>query len=110
MTMTVKKHCIRLGASPAGKLLSGFTRVCINRMMHENYAVFIRILDFFKNRKKYAGEHKLPVVNWFNVAGIVVGAIVANTLQWGIAAINAMAIAAVCYFIGEIFSKNNKEA
>lgn len=70
----------------------------------------IVILDFFKNRKKYAGEHKLPVVNWFNVAGIVVGAIVANTLQWGIAAINAMAIAAVCYFIGEIFSKNNKEA
>lgn len=69
----------------------------------------IVILDFFKNRKKYAGEHKLSVVNWFNVAGIVVGAIVANTLQWGIAAINAMAIAAVCYFIGEIFSKNNKE-
>ena len=70
----------------------------------------IVILDFFKNRQKYDGERKLPVVNWFNVLGIVIGAVVANTLQWGIAAINAMVIAAVCYFVGQIFSKDNEEA
>ena len=70
----------------------------------------IVILDFFKNRQKYDGERKLPVVNWFNVLGIVIGAVIANTLQWGIAAINAMVIAAVCYFVGQIFSKDNEEA
>lgn len=70
----------------------------------------IVILDFFKNRGKYGAAHKPITVNWFNVAGILVGALVANTLNWGIAAVNAMVIAAACYAIGEMISKNKKEA
>ena len=65
----------------------------------------IVILDYFKNRKKYTGACQEISVNWFNIAGIVVGAIVANLLHWGIAAINAMAVAAVCFFLGELLNK-----
>ena len=45
-------------------------------------------------------------INWFNIAGIIVGAACANLLQWGIAAINAMVVAAVFFFIGEMLGKN----
>jgi cytosine permease len=58
----------------------------------------IVILDYFVNHKK---ERKEIAVNWFNIAGIVIGALVANLLNWGIAAVNAMVVAAVCFFIGQ---------
>lgn len=61
----------------------------------------IVILDFFKNRVKYNMEFNPKTVNWFNVFGIVIGAVCANMIHWGIAAVNAMAVAAVIYFIGE---------
>lgn len=64
------------------------------------------ILDFFKNRKKFAAGGKTSVVNWFNIAGIVLGAAVANTLHWGIAALNAMIVAAICFFVGELIRKD----
>ncbi len=63
----------------------------------------IVILDFFLNRNKYQNGNKATsAVNWFNVAGVVIGAVAANMIHWGIAAVNAMAVAAVCYFIGRI--------
>ncbi|MDD6880560.1 MAG: cytosine permease [Firmicutes bacterium] len=65
----------------------------------------IVILDYFKNREKFQEDFTLSV-NWFNVAGIIFGAVVANLLHWGIAAVNAMAVAAVFFFIGEIINKN----
>ena len=65
----------------------------------------IVILDYFKNREKFREEFTSSV-NWFNVAGIIFGASVANLLHWGIAAVNAMAVAAVFFFIGEIINKN----
>ena len=43
--------------------------------------------------------------NSFNIVGVIVGAIVANILPWGIAAVNAMVVASVCYFIGYIRKK-----
>ena len=64
------------------------------------------ILDFFKNRKKFAAGGETSVVNWFNIAGIVLGAAVANTLHWGIAALNAMIVAAICFFVGELLRKD----
>ena len=64
------------------------------------------ILDFFKNRKKFAAGGESSVVNWFNIAGIVLGAAVANTLHWGIAALNAMIVAAICFFVGELLRKD----
>lgn len=66
----------------------------------------IVMLDFFKNRKKFEDEEHAPVVNWFNVAGIILGAIAANLIHWGIAAINAMVIAAICFLIGELTHSN----
>ena len=38
---------------------------------------------------------------WFAVAGVILGAVVANLLSWGIASINGMAVATVCYVIGQ---------
>lgn len=66
----------------------------------------IVILDFLKNRKKFAAGGQTAAVNWFNIAGIVLGAAVANTLHWGIAALNAMIVAAICFFVGELLGKN----
>ena len=61
----------------------------------------IVILDYFKNRSKYEGKHTEAVVNWFNVLGIIAAAAVANFLHWGIAAVNAMVVSAIFFFIGE---------
>lgn len=61
----------------------------------------IVILDYFKNRSKYDGKHEETVVNWVNVFGIIAAAAVANFLHWGIAAVNAMVVSAIIFFIGE---------
>ena len=66
----------------------------------------IVILDYFKNRKKYEGTHNEAVVNWFNVIGVIAAALVANFLHWGIAAVNAMVVAAIFFFIGELTHQN----
>ena len=66
----------------------------------------ILILSYFCNRKKYLDD-KMPSVsvNWWAVAGVVLGAVVANLLKWGFPAINGMAVAAVCFLIGEKLCK-----
>lgn len=66
----------------------------------------IVILDYFKNRSKYEGKHTEAVVNWFNVLGIIAAAAVANFLHWGIAAVNAMVVSAIFFFIGELTGSN----
>ena len=66
----------------------------------------IVILDYFKNRKKYEGTHNEVIVNWFNVIGVIAAALVANFLHWGIAAVNAMVVAAIFFFIGELTHQN----
>ena len=62
----------------------------------------ILILHYFMNRKAYA-EDTLPEkkVDWWAVAGVVLGAVVANLVKWGFPAINGMAVAAVCFLIGQ---------
>lgn len=62
----------------------------------------IVILDYFMNPTKYTGEYHPVSVNWFHIAGILAGAVTANLLPWGIAALNAMAVAAACFFLGRI--------
>ena len=66
----------------------------------------ILILSYFLNRKAYL-EDTVPVktVNWFAVAGVVLGAVVANLVKWGFPAINGMAVAAVCYLCGKLVCK-----
>ena len=39
------------------------------------------------------------------MAGVVLGAVVANLVKWGVPAINGMAVAAVCFLIGEAVRK-----
>ena len=67
----------------------------------------ILVLSYFMNRKVYeAQEPKLPSVNWWAVIGVVLGAVVANVLHWGVASINGMVVAAVCYAAGEYRTAN----
>ena len=66
----------------------------------------ILILSYFLNRKAYLADTvEIKTVNWFAVAGVVLGAVVANLVHWGFPAINGMAVAAVCYFCGRAICK-----
>ena len=47
-------------------------------------------------------------VNWFAIAGVLIGAAVANLVPWGIASVNGMVIAAVCYLVGELVEWKKK--
>lgn len=66
----------------------------------------ILILSYFLNRKAYL-DGTVPVrkVNWWAVAGVVLGAVVANLVHWGIPSINGMVIATICYLCGHCFKK-----
>lgn len=67
----------------------------------------ILVISYFMNKKAYDTDtFKIVTVNWFAVVGVILGAIVANVVTWGIASINGMAVAAVCYVIGELVHKN----
>ena len=69
----------------------------------------ILIISYFLHRKEYlCGEFAIKTVNWFAVAGVVVGAVVANLVHWGIASINGMAVAALIYFAGEFVCGRRK--
>ncbi|MBR4788171.1 MAG: cytosine permease [Bacteroidales bacterium] len=67
----------------------------------------IIIISYFTNKKAYAADstEKIPEVNWFAVAGVVLGAVVANLVKWGFPAINGMAVATLCYLCGRIVNK-----
>lgn len=62
----------------------------------------ILILHYFLNRGK---DVKEKVVDWGAVTGVVAGAVVANLLHWGFASINGMAVAALCWGIGQFVAK-----
>ncbi|MBQ8061908.1 MAG: cytosine permease [Bacteroidales bacterium] len=66
----------------------------------------ILICSYFSHRKEYM-EDNVPKrrVNWAAVLGVVLGAVVANLVKWGIPSINGMAVAACCYFIGQALQK-----
>lgn len=60
----------------------------------------ILVMSFFMDREKYRDVEVTETVNWYAVAGVILGAVVANVVSWGIASINGMIVAAVCYLIG----------
>ena len=63
----------------------------------------ILVLSYFMNQREYEkdAEEENPVsVNWFAVGGVILGAVTANVLHWGIASINGMVVAALCFIIG----------
>ena len=66
----------------------------------------ILVLHYFMNRKAYLEDSvKEKKVDWFAIAGVVLGAIVANLVKWGFPAINGMAVAAICFLIGQKVQK-----
>jgi len=62
----------------------------------------ILILHYFTHKGK---EVKETVVDWGAVIGVVAGAVVANLVHWGFASINGMAVAALCWGIGQLIRK-----
>lgn len=66
----------------------------------------ILICSYFTHRKAYL-EDSIPKcqVNWAAVIGVVLGAVVANLVKWGIPSINGMAVAAVCYLAGQAIDR-----
>ena len=69
------------------------------------------MLSYFINKKEYDSDKvEIKTVNWFAVIGVIAGAVVANLVSWGIASINGMAVAAVCYVAGPVVCKNREEA
>ena len=66
----------------------------------------ILVLAYFMNKEDFETDQpKLKTIDWFAGAGVILGAIVANLLHWGIASINGMAVAAVCYCVGQAVNK-----
>ncbi len=58
------------------------------------------ILDYFLHPEKYAEDYEVKeTVNYGSCLGVVAGALVGNFVPWGIASINAMAAACICYLV-----------
>ena len=61
----------------------------------------ILIVSYISNRNEYMSDDvHISNVNWASIIGVVLGAVVANLVKWGIPSINGMVIAAACYLIG----------
>lgn len=68
----------------------------------------IIVLDYFCHKESYKQWDIIPKkVNWFSVGGVVAGALAANLLPVGIASINGMAVACICYLAGEAVGKKS---
>ena len=66
----------------------------------------ILVLGYFCHAKEYERWDEIgQQVNWFAVAGVILGAAVANLVPIGIASINGMVVACICYLAGEAFSR-----
>ena len=66
----------------------------------------ILIISYFMNKNDYHSDDvEIKEVNWASVIGVVLGAVVANLLHWGIASINGMVVAIICYLIGYYIQK-----
>ena len=69
----------------------------------------IVVLGYFCHKEEYEKWDVIPrQVNWFAIAGVLIGAAVANLVPWGIASVNGMVIAAVCYLVGELIERKKK--
>lgn len=61
----------------------------------------ILILGYFCHKEDYDQDKEDTLeVNWFAIAGVILGAVVANVVPVEIASINGMAVAVVCYLVG----------
>ncbi len=63
-------------------------------------------LDFFMHREKYAaGAEVERQVNVGAIIGVAAGALAGNFLPFGIASLNAIAVASVCFLVSELACK-----
>lgn len=71
----------------------------------------ILVIDYFVHKKRYAQDAAEPatIIRPAAIIGVLAGAIAANVIPFGIASINAMLVAALCYFIGELLTRNKKD-
>ena len=68
----------------------------------------IVMLDYFLHREDYrAGRAPILTIHWGSIAGVVAGALVGNFVPVGIASINAMFAACLCYLLADklVYSK-----
>jgi cytosine permease len=66
----------------------------------------ILIVSYITNRDEYLSDDvEIKNVNWASVIGVVLGAVVANLVHWGIASINGMVVAVICYLAGNAISR-----
>lgn len=66
----------------------------------------ILIISYFSNRQAYRdGTLAEPKVCWPAIVGVILGALVANLVKWGLPSINGMVVAALCYLVGNKISK-----
>ena len=65
----------------------------------------ILVVSYFMNKNDYKDVETTVNVNWFAVIGVVAGAIAANLIHWGIASVNGMVVAVVCYLVGAVLKK-----
>lgn len=65
----------------------------------------ILVVSYFLDKDAYKEDAVEKKVNWFAVTGVVLGAVVANVVQWGFASINGMAVACVFYLIGYVLNR-----
>ena len=96
-------------------LLSGTLGTVLAVWLYNNFCPFlgmlnatlppmgiILILSYFMNRQAYQPNATVEIkeVEWGAVIGVIAGAIVANMLPFGIASINGMLVASICYIAG----------
>ena len=105
-------------------LISGIIGTILSVWLYYNFSNWLNILNctlppvgiivvmsYFMNKKAY-DEDRVPkrTVNWFAVVGVILGAIVANVFTWGIASINGMVVAAICFGAGQLLGQDSKTA
>ena len=64
----------------------------------------IIIISYFTGKKDFM-TRPLKTVNWWAIAGVVAGAVVANLVHWGFPAINGMVVASLLYLAGKLLEK-----
>ena len=98
-------------------LLSGLIGTLAAVWLYNNFCTYLNILNctlppvgiilivgYFLNWRKPEWDRP-KTVEVGAIVGVIVGAVVANLVTWGIPSINGMVTAVICYLLGRKFSK-----
>ena len=67
------------------------------------------ILDYFLHKENYTPDSVVTrSMNWGAILGVAGGALVGNLVSWGIASVNAMAVACVIYLVFDQLMKTDR--